>query len=446
MLEKLGRLRKFLLVDLWREAPSPSRVKAAVIHVVRIAILAGRDFVTDKCGMRATALAFVTLLSLVPLLAFGFSVLKGLGVQEQLKPALMQLAAGQEEVLEQILEYVEKTNVKALGTIGLVFLIWTTVKTLGTIEKSFNDIWAVSQSRSLFRKVTDYISVLVIAPILLLAAMSLTGMLQSKAVADHLLLGFASRVLMRLTPFIGTWIAFAAVYIFMPNTKVRVLSAATGGVLAGTIWQLAFWVYTSFQVGMARYNAVYGTFAALPVFMIWLHLSWAIVLFGAEVSWATQNVGRYWEERRAAGVSYASREAIALRLMASLAVAFYRGGGAVSVGELARRLKAPSRLVRDILHNLVSAGLCTEVVQADATAYQPGRALERITPADVVAALRAHGQGLELSDDGVEASIVSEMLEASVRSSRERLEGTTLRDIASRLAEAAPADRPAAHS
>ena len=435
MVKWVERIREFLLVDVWREVPTPSRVKAAVLHLSRIAILAARDFLGDRCAMRATALAYVTLLSLVPLLAFAFSVLKGLGIQERLQPVIIKAAAGQEEVVEQILAYVDRTNVKALGIIGVVFLVWTTIKVLGNIEKSFNEIWGVTRSRTLFRKFTDYVSVLVTSPLLLVLAMSVTGILQSDAVKDHLLLGFASRLLVGVAPFVGTWVAFTAVYIFMPNTKVRFTSAFAGGVVGGTAWQLAFWIYTSFQVGMAKYNAIYGTFAAVPVFMIWLYLSWVIVLLGAEVSWAVQNVGRYWDERQSAGVSFAVREEIALHVMTRLAVAFFRDGTSLSVRDLSRRLRAPSRLVRDVLDTLVATGMCAQVVAGDDHAYVPGRALEHIRPADVVAALRTHGAELQLSTHGPEAALVAGILEADVTAGNATRDGATLRDMASRIAD-----------
>ena len=443
MIELAKRIHHFLSVDLWREVPTASRVRAAVLHVVRISILAGRDFVADKCGMRATALSYVTLLSLVPLLAFAFSVLKGFDVQQQLEPVLLRVTAGQEDLVKQILDYVGNTNVKALGTIGLVFLIWTIIKVLGTIEKSFNDIWGVTQSRTYFRKFTDYVSVLVTAPILLIAAMSLTGFFQSDIFAKSQWLNVGARVAVRLLPFVGTWVAFAAVYVFMPNTSVRITSAAIGGVIAGTIWQLAFWFYTALQVGMAKYNAIYGTFAALPIFMVWLYMSWTIVLFGAEVSWAVQNVGAYWEQRRADGASFAVKEEIALRAMASLAVAFYRDGSALSVGEIARRFKAPARLVRDVLRTLVGASLCSEVVTKGGTAYQPARSLERITPADILRALRAHGDAVELNRGGPDADLVADILQAHDAPRHDLLERTTLRDLAARLD---PPDPPATTS
>ena len=442
MVELAKRIHVFFTVDLWREVPTPSRLKSALVHTARVTMLSARDFVTDKCAMRATALSYVTLLSIVPLLAFAFSVMKGFNVQAQLTSALDKLAGGQKEVLDQIVGYVEKTDVKALGTIGLVFLVWTVVKTLGTIERSFNEIWGVTQHRSYFRKFTDYVSVLVTAPLLMVAAMSLTGFLQGDVLARWPWLGQPARIAIRLTPYAGTWIAFAAVYIFMPNTKVRIPSAVTGGVVAGTIWQLAFWGYTTFQVGMAKYNAIYGTFAALPIFMVWLYVSWTIVLFGAEVSWAMQNVGHYWDQRRAAAASFASREEIALRTMTSLAVAFYRDGRSLTVGDVADHFSAPSRLVRDVLVSLVRARLCAEVTTDNGPAYQPGRALERITPAQILDALRNEGDPVELNATGPEAEVLADILRLS-RARGETLENTSLRDLVGRLGDAeTPAPQP----
>ncbi|MFW6161236.1 MAG: YhjD/YihY/BrkB family envelope integrity protein [Planctomycetota bacterium] len=430
MMELARRVHRFLAHELWREVPTPSRVKGALLHVLRISILAGRDFMADRCAMRATALSYSTLLSIVPLLAFAFSVLKGMGVQQRLEPVLLRVAAGQEDLVKTMLDYVEKTDVGALGTIGLLFLIWIVIKTLGTVEKSFNEIWGAQQQRSVFRKFTDYVSVLVTAPLLLIVAMSLTGYLQSEVAEQSRLVRVAGHAVIRLLPFFGTWVAFSAVYVFMPNTSVKITSALVGGVIAGTVWQFAFWGYTKFQVGVARNNAIYGTFAALPIFMVWLYMSWTIVLFGAEVSWAVQNVGAWWEQLRAQRASFASREEIALLAMTSLSVAFHRDGEPQPVATIASRFKAPARLVRDVLNILVAAKLVAPVVADDDTAYQPARPLEHISPADVVAALRQDGDAVHVPDDGPDAAFVAEILEESETPRREVLGRATFRDIA----------------
>jgi len=439
MIQHLERLREFLSIDLWREVPTPSRLKASGLHVVRVLTLSVRGFFADRCMLQATALAYVTLLSLVPLLAFAFSLAKGLGAQEQIRPVIIRwVAANQKEVVERIIGYIENTNVKALGTVGLLFLVWTTIKVLGTIEKSFNHIWSVQQSRSLFRKFTDYISVLVISPILLVVATSTSAALESSPVFRRVLattlFGPLSRSLLVYAP---TWVAFMAVYIFMPNTKVKLRYALVGGLVAGTAWQLAFWLYTAFQIGMARYNAIYGTFAALPVFMIWLYMSWGIVLAGAEVAWAAQNVGRYWEEQRTEGASFATREAVALRTMMALAVSFFRDGAPLSVDVISQRLKVSGRLVGTVIPILVEAKLCTEVVSPRGNAFQPARPLEHITPAEIVAAVRNHGDFVELRADGAEAAVTGELLDASCGVRRAALDKVTLRDLVGRVVESA---------
>ena len=429
MAQRLDRLRGFLVKGIWRHVPTPFRLKAMGLQAVRVATLAVRNFFTDQCLMRATALAYVTLLSLVPLLAFVFSILKGMGVQEKLKPLILTWAAAGQQFALQVMKYIDDTNLKAAGAIGLLFLIWSTISVLGTIERSLNGIWGVTRARTFYRKLTDYVSVLVTAPILLAAAMALTTAMESGALP-------APRVghaLLKVAPYVGTWIAFAAIYIVMPNTKVRWGSALVGGLVGGTLWQLVFWGYTVFQFAMARYNAIYGTLAAIPFFMVWLYASWAILLLGAEISCAVQTVGRFRDEQRAAGISSAAKEAVALRAMISIALAFFRDGRPLPVAGIAARLKVPSRLVGDAVQALVAAGLCIEVVRDGANGYQPARELDAITPAQIVAGLRSQGESVEMNSEGLEASVVKELLEESGETNRAGLWSANLRDIVARL-------------
>ena len=485
--DRLHRLRHFVLHGLWHDIPTPSRLKARAIQGVRVAVLAGRGFLADRCFLRATSLAYVTLLSLVPLLALAFAVLRGLevGNKEVLRDWIIsrvvgspegvvdeggerpraqpgpaapdgarpaadrpedQVLKGQRELVGKLIGYVENTNVKALGTIGLLILLWTTLKLLSTIEAYFNHIWKVRRSRALLRKIADYVSVLVITPILLFAVMALTAAFQRTDFINWMrgtvVLGFATEFIFSWLRHLGTWIAFGALYIFMPNTKVRLLPALVGGVIAGSVWQVAFWGYTHFQVGVAREGAIYGTFAALPIFMVWLYVSWTIVLLGAEIACAAQNVGRYGDEQRAAGASFAAQEAVAVRLMTALSTAFYRDGASLTIEQIADRCRAPSRLVAEVLQILIAAGHCAEVVHNDGVAYQPGRALETITPADVLDSLRSHGRPLDLRGDDPEAEAARQLLDAHDQAAHApRLRETSFRDVAIRLA--APRDDPA---
>jgi len=442
MLSRLGRLREFLVSGLWEEIQTQGRLRRAGLAVVRVGNLAVRGFLADRCLLHATALAYATMLSLVPLLAFAFAVAKGFGIQEQIKPVVENwLVANQKQVGEEIvkfinntLEYVRATRMSIFGAIALLLLVWTVIKVLGTIERSFNQIWGVQRSRTLVRKFTDYISVLVVSPMLLLAGMSATAALKGSELARATLaaLSLGSLIEFVLT-YVTTWVALMAAYLFMPNTRVRLRAGLAGGVVAGSLWQLAFWLYTTVQFGVARYNAIYGTFAALPIFMIWLYLSWVIVLFGAEVAWATQNLGRWWEEQRSAGVSFAAKEELAVRLMTALAARFHRNGQALSLEELSERIKAPARLIAEVLAPLVEAGLCVEVVSRDSARYQPGRALDTITPADVVAAMRNRGEGLRLEEESPEGQVASRLWRSATEAESRALAGANFREIAMRV-------------
>ncbi|MGB9080265.1 MAG: YihY/virulence factor BrkB family protein, partial [Desulfuromonadaceae bacterium] len=251
---------------------------------------------TDHQGpLRAAALTYTTVLSLVPLLAIAFSVLKGLGAQNALEPLLQQIAGDSEETISRIIAYVNNTNVKSLGAIGLVLLILTVISLMGSIEEAFNAVWGVRETRSVQRRFSDYLSVVVVGPILLLAATSMTSSLQSQWILLWLIqntyLGDAILLLFRFLPYLSVWIAMVFLYIFIPNTRIRFASAVTGGVIAGTAWELAQWGYFHFQVGVANYNAIYGTLSAVPIFLVWIYTSWLIVLFGLEIVFAHQHRG-----------------------------------------------------------------------------------------------------------------------------------------------------------
>jgi membrane protein len=253
----------------------------------------GAAFAAHQGSLRAAALTYTTMLSLVPLLAIAFSVLKGFGVQNAVEPLLQQVAGDSEETISRIISYVNNTNVKSIGAVGLLMLVVTVISLLGSIEEAFNATWGVQETRTLQRRFSDYLSVVVVGPILLLAATSMNTSLQSQWLVRWLIentyLGETLLLLFRMVPYLFIWVAMTFLYIFIPNTRVHPRSAILGGVLAGTAWQIAQWGYFHFQVGMANYNAIYGTLAALPIFLVWVYTSWLIVLLGLEVVYAHQN-------------------------------------------------------------------------------------------------------------------------------------------------------------
>jgi membrane protein len=301
---RLSAVLRFLNADIWRlEAHKLTRKQSFWLKQLRILLLTLRRFNLDKCELRASALTFYSLLSIVPVVAMAFAVAKGFGIEKMLGDQLMAKLEGQQEVAERIIGFaqslLENTKGGAIAGVGIVVLFWTIIKVLGNIESSFNDIWGVKTPRAFGRKLADYLSVMLICPVLIILAGSITVLLTTRlaSMLEQLsFLGYLANVLialLKLLPYGVIWLVFTFIYVFMPNTKVELKSALWGGILAGTVYQLVQLAYIKFQIGVSNYGAIYGSFAALPLFLAWLQLSWLIVLLGAEASFAHQNVATY---------------------------------------------------------------------------------------------------------------------------------------------------------
>ncbi|MDY0212466.1 MAG: YihY/virulence factor BrkB family protein [Desulfuromonadaceae bacterium] len=288
-------------VSMWR-----SQISASCNSLVRTLLLTWALFQRERCMEKAAALTYSTLLALVPLLAIMFALLKGLGVHNTLEPLLLKyLSSGSDEVVVRVLDYINNTNVGSLGAVGLVTLLLTVLFLLSNVEKAFNRLWHVRENRSWFRRFADYFSVISFGPLFLLAAISMSSSLRSQTFVQWILqqplLGEAVIVVLEVTPFLVIWAAFIFLYLFMPNTRVRFSSAAVGGITAGTLWLITQWGYVSFQIGVGKYNAIYGTMAALPVFMIWLYIGWMIALGGGALS-------RAWQGRKTLTLEHSEQE------------------------------------------------------------------------------------------------------------------------------------------
>ena len=418
------------LKGLWELDPATiGGFKGGVVRLLQLLLFAGTNFLADNSLLRATALSFTTLLSFVPLLALAFSVLKGLGAQTRIAPLILnQVAAGSEVVVNRVLSYIDNTNMSSIGAIGLATLLFTAISMLSNIEEAFNAVWGVAGTRTLYRKFSDYLSVLVSAPLLLLAATSVTTTLQSKWLIGWLLertyFGDLFMFCLGLTPYLSVWIALFLLYIFIPNTPVRYGSALIGALLAGTLWQYAQWCYIHFQVGTGNYNAIYGTLAALPILMIWIYTSWVIVLFGMEVVAAHQNRHTFRRDIRGRRISQSLRELVALAALRHIAEAFHRGGPAWGEEHLAVKLCIPLRIMRDTLDHLRVAGF---IVQADGDGgYFPARELDSIALAQVLLSLRSHGGACMITGE----ERAQELLETVDLSVATALGGLTLKDLA----------------
>ena len=402
--KKLSATVQFLNADIWRlQAHKLPPRRSFWITQLRILLLAVRRFNLDKCELRASALTFYSLLSIVPVVALAFAVAKGFGFEKTLGAQLLENLQGHEEVAERIIGFAQSllanTRGGAIAGVGIVLLLWTVIKVLGNIEKSFNDIWGVKTPRTMGRKLADYLSVMMICPVLLIIASSITVLLttQVSSMLERLsFLGYLADVLIwfiKLLPYGVIWLVFTFIYVFMPNTKVELKSALWGGILAGTIYQLVQLAYIAFQIGVSNYGAIYGSFAALPLFLVWLQLSWLIVLLGAEISFAHQNVATYEYEQDCLSVSYSFKRMIAL-MIASLCVKnFVNAEKPLTADDISRELEVPIRLVRSVLSELTEARLLSEVCldHREDVAYQPACDIDRLTVAGVIDRLDQQG-------------------------------------------------------
>lgn len=400
----LSKVINFLKTDIWRiRLKDYTRSKSFFLRQLRIIVLAVRGFAEDKCKFRASALTFYSLLSIVPVIAMMFGIAKGFGLEKRVETELLQKMQGQEEVVEKIIGFanslLENANGGLIAGIGVGFLFWTIIKVLSNIENSFNDIWGVKTPRSIGRKFSDYLSIFLICPFLLIMASSATVFISSQVRVVIQYFSVSSTIgplilfLLKLLPYCTIWIMFTFVFIFMPNTKVKLRSGFLGGVIAGTIFQAVQWTYINFQIGAAKYSAIYGSFAALPLFLLWLQISWLVVLFGAEISFAHQNVETYEFEQDCLSVSYSFKKLLSLSITHLLIKNFCKAEQPWNPEKISRTLEIPIRLVRQILFELVGSGILSEVKKDDGkdVAYQPAVDVGKVTVKYVVESLEQRG-------------------------------------------------------
>ena len=400
----LSRVINFLKTDIWQihlKNYPPS--KSFLLRQLRIIVLAVRGFDEDKCKFRASALTFYSLLSVVPVIAMMFGVAKGFGLEKRVETELMQKMHAQKEVAEKIINFsnslLENASGGFIAGVGVVFLFWAIIKVLSNIENSFNDIWGVKTPRRIGRKFSDYLSMMLVCPFLLVMASSATVVISTQVqviiqkFSIFSALGPFILFVLKLLPYCTIWIMFTFVFIFMPNTKVKLKAGLLAGVVAGTIFQLTQWIYINFQIGAAKYSAIYGSFAALPLFLLWLQVSWLVILFGAELSFAHQNVETYEFEQDYLAASYSFKKLLSLLITHLLVKNFCKGEQPWHVERISHTLEIPIRLVRQILFELAESGILSEVRKDNGkdVAYQPAIDVAKITVKYVIEALEQQG-------------------------------------------------------
>jgi membrane protein len=435
------RIINFLQTEVWRLSKSElPKTGAFFLRPLRILLLTLDGFVRDNCALRASALTFYSLLSIVPVLAMAFGIAKGFGLDKTLEEQLYLRLAGQEEVLEKIITFsrrmLENTEGGLIAGIGVIVLLWSALKVMNHVEGAINTIWRV-RSRSYIRRFTDYLAIMLLAPLLLILSSSfnvyittqvtaLTGKLALLRVASPVIFFF-----LKLLPFAIVWLLFILIYTVIPNTRVKLSSALIAGILAGTIYQLIQYVYINTQLMVSKQNAIYGSFAALPFFMAWLQLSWMTVLFGAEIAFAHQHASHYAMIVDYQKTSPNLQKRYALYILKRIMQKFENGDAPPSTDELAEELKLPFPLVDRLIANLVECGFVSAVVahRADGSGYQPARDIHAITVADVLGAWDRLGQENLASETPAEMQSVIQSLESLSREARQSANNRLVKDL-----------------
>jgi membrane protein len=442
----LQDIKTRVLEQIWEIEPSERRgIKRLLGIWLRIGLLVGRDFFENLIKLQAMALAFKTLLSLAPLLAVVFSILKGFGVHNRMEPVLAEALAplGEKgvEITAHLIGFVDRMKAAALGSVGLVTLFITVMSLMGTIEEAFNHIWHVKAPRKLSRKFSDYLSVILVGPVLVFAALTITATLQSHSFVRQLValepFGTVILGMLRLVPYLTLWGAFTFFYIFVPNTRVRLKSALIGSLVAALLWQTVGWGFATFVASSTQYYAIYSSFAVLLLFLLWLHVGWVIVLLGAQVTHAHQSIRFYHRDRDSLANTLAGREKIALEMLLLVGDRFYRGLDPLSVSDIAARLGIPSGVVKELMETFQSCRLVLAL--ADEESFVLGRDPETISIKEILDCVRNRRERRTSQRPiSEEESAIDELLLDVEQSVADTLKGKSLQSLILSLSAARP--------
>lgn len=385
--------------DRWVWQPDLEQVRGPkrwALIAVRIAATLVRDFQAGEITMRAMGLVYTTLVSLVPLLALAFSLLKAFGVDNALRPVLQRflspLGGGSTDIINKIVDFVQNVQVGVLGAIGMVALIWSVLSLIQKVEAGCNFIWQVRAARSLGRRVTEYLSVLIAGPLVILAASSMTATVTNNSAVSYIYsvepFGEALYIAGRLVPYVLYSVGFTLLYTFMPNTRVRFLPALGGGVFAGVLWQTASLAFAVFASNAGNVNAIYSSFAILILLLIWLYVSWMILLTGCRVAFLLQHSERLTRGPYPPKLGDEARERLALMILGLVARRFLDGDEPWRADQLARALRVAPDHVNALVDELVAAELVFETGE-DQGSIMPRRDIEQIPINDILDVVRS---------------------------------------------------------
>ena len=378
-----------------------SWLKEIYINIIKTVILAVRGFQSENLQTKASALTYSTLLSIVPLLAVLLGIAKGFGFQGTVRQELFDYFPGHEMELNKAFEFVESYLAQAQGGViigvGLILLFYTVINLISSVEDTFNDIWQIQKSRPWYRKISDYLALFLVLPVLMTASSGLSifmSTLQNSFLGQYLFFTPLVELFLHIAPYIITTLAFTGLYVSLPNTKVRFVNGLVAGFIAGCAFQLFQFIYISGQIWVSKYNAIYGSFAALPLLLLWLQLSWLICLFGAELSYASQNVKKFSFERDSKSISRRYKDFLTLLIASLIVKRFVKGEKPYTADELSDAYRIPIRITTQILYLLTELNIIIEVNYGNddrVAYYQPAIDVNKITVSYLLTRMDEYG-------------------------------------------------------
>lgn len=426
----LKKAKNFVGHDVWekKEEDFSSRKEWWLVRQLRLILYTAQGVQHHNTVVRSASLTFFTLMSLVPILALAFGVIKGFGLEGALEEYLFERYSENSDTIREVLGFVNNVLVRTSGGIvavsGLAVLVWAAVRVFGNVENAFNTIWEVKKTRSISRRASTYAAVIFVMPLLTVLLTVVLSYVR-RLIANYSSIPFS--VLYAIGTFMVLWIIFALAYKVIPNTKVRFRAAAVASFIAALAFSIFQLVYVALQSGVSSYNIIYGSFAAVPLFLLWLQISWQIVLFGAELSFSYQNVDSFVQEHDALNISYANRRKVLVATLVVVIRSFFRNEGGISSGQAARELKLPVRLVRDVMYTLDEAGLIVAITtdkSQKTNLYIPAKDIHTITLCGAVNAVEMTGNPVRnVSDDRYlrDVSRLMDAISAKVASSDENI-------------------------
>jgi membrane protein len=388
--ELIDRVRQFFVTELWREDFGGQGIAGGLLRGLQLGALIGRGFVNDRLLLSASALTYMTSLALIPILVVVLSIIQWLGLSRDLVIlGVNQFLAGSPGAVDRIMDFVDGAEVGALGSAGGAVFLLTTILSARHVEETFNGVWGVLQGRGWVRRFTNYLAVLVVVPLVLGVLVSLTSTPGAEAVVGHEVVDSVRWIALGVGPAVFLFVVFSLAYLLLPNTRVRLVSAMLGGGIAAGLFIAAQRLYVAFSIGAARYDALFGGFAFVPLMLVWIYVSWGIVLLGVEISHAHQTLARYRREARDRTMEPAEREAVGMRVAVEVARTFRDEWPPQTAERLADRLGSSLRVVTELLLRFEKAGIVSVCGDPDGDcAYQLGRPAESIEVDTVLAAIR----------------------------------------------------------